>query len=142
MDRPLILTTLEPDEAMRILAGDHPRRPLAVAISLVVGLVFVTIGLGLGGRGHVRMIGRDRRRARRMGSTVAASIGLAMAVVGAVAAASPSPSGAIGGDPRSAGQGPGLVGDPAVAILLVVAIGLIAMLGTLAYVKLTGGRRS
>lgn len=45
MDRPLILTTLEADEAMRILAGDHPRRPLAVAISLVVGLVFVTIGL-------------------------------------------------------------------------------------------------
>ena len=59
-----------------------------------------------------------------------------------VLAASPSPSGAIGGDPRSPGQGPGLMGDPAFAILAVVAIGLIATLGTLAYVKLTGGRRS
>lgn len=88
------------------------------------------------------MIGLVRRRARRLGTTLAAAIALAMAIVGAVAAASPSPSGAIGGDPRSAGQGPGLVGDPAVAILLVIAIGLISMLGTLAYVKLTGGRRA
>jgi hypothetical protein len=46
LGRPLILTTLEPDEAMRVLAGDHARRPLAVAMSLVVGLVFVTIGVG------------------------------------------------------------------------------------------------
>lgn len=88
------------------------------------------------------MIELDHRRARRLGTALAASIALAMAVVGAVAAASPSPSGAIGGDPRSAGQGPGLVGDPAVAVLLVIAIGLLSMLGTLAYVKLTGGRRS
>ena len=46
LGRPLILTTLETGEAMRILAGDHPRRPLAVAVSLVVGLVLVAIGLG------------------------------------------------------------------------------------------------
>lgn len=46
LGRPLILTTLETDEAMRVLAGDHPRRPLAVAVSLVVGLVLVAIGLG------------------------------------------------------------------------------------------------
>lgn len=57
-------------------------------------------------------------------------------------AASPTPSGPIGGDPRSVGQGPGLVGDPAMAILIVVAIGLTAVVLTLAYVKLTGGRRS
>ena len=64
------------------------------------------------------------------------------AIAAPVLAASPSPSGAVGGDPRSPGQGPGLMGDPAFAILAVVAIGLIATLGTLAYVKLTGGRRS
>lgn len=46
LGRPLILTTLEPDEAMRILAGNHARRPLAVAVSLLVGLVLVAIGLG------------------------------------------------------------------------------------------------
>ena len=46
LGRPLILTTLETDEAMRVLAGDHARRPLAVAVSLVVGLALVTVGLG------------------------------------------------------------------------------------------------
>ena len=88
------------------------------------------------------MIELHHRRARRIGLVLAASILLTMAVTGVVAAASPSPSGAIGGDPRSSGQGPGLVGDPAVAILVVVAIGLISMVGTLAYVKLTGGRHT
>lgn len=46
LGRPLILTTLERDEAMRVLAGDHARRPLAAALALAAGLVFVTIGLG------------------------------------------------------------------------------------------------
>ena len=45
LGRPLILTTLATDEAMRVLAGEHPRRPLIVAISLVVGLVFVSVGM-------------------------------------------------------------------------------------------------
>lgn len=54
-------------------------------------------------------------------------------------AASPSP-GAPGGDPRSSGQGPGLVGDPAFALLAVVLIGLGSVVATLAYVRLTGRR--
>ncbi|MGZ8514313.1 MAG: hypothetical protein ACXW4H_04325 [Candidatus Limnocylindrales bacterium] len=59
-------------------------------------------------------------------------------VSGATAlAATPAPSVAAGGDPRSSGQGPGLVGDPAFAILAVVAIGLGAVLLTLAYLRLT-----
>jgi hypothetical protein len=45
LGRPLILTTLESDEAMRVLASDHARRPLAVAIALATGLASVTIGL-------------------------------------------------------------------------------------------------
>ena len=85
----------------------------------------------------------DVRHAR---AAFGAAVGLAMVVLFAiaapVAAASPSPSGPIGGDPRSPGQGPGLMGDPAFAILAVVAIGVAATLGTLAWVKLTGGRRS
>ncbi|MGZ8437423.1 MAG: hypothetical protein ACXWXR_02640 [Candidatus Limnocylindrales bacterium] len=52
-------------------------------------------------------------------------------------AATPAPSVAAGGDPRSSGQGPGLVGDPAFAILAVLAIGLGAVLLTLAYLRLT-----
>jgi hypothetical protein len=58
-----------------------------------------------------------------------------------VTAASPAPSAAAGGDPRSAGQGPGLVGDPAFAVLAVVAIGLGAVLLTLVYIRLTASRR-
>jgi len=70
------------------------------------------------------------------------AIGLFLTGVGSVAAASPSPSGSIGGDPRSVGQGPGLVGDPASAILVVIAIGLVAVGLTLIWLKLTGGRRT
>jgi hypothetical protein len=57
-----------------------------------------------------------------------------------ILAASPSPTMAPGGDPRSSGQGPGLVGDPLYALLVVVAIGVGALVVTLAYVRLTGPR--
>lgn len=57
-----------------------------------------------------------------------------------VLAASPTPSGIPGGDPRSSGQGPGLVGDPVVAVLAVLAIGLGALLLTLTYVRMTARR--
>jgi hypothetical protein len=55
-------------------------------------------------------------------------------------AASPSPSTGVGGDPRSSGQGPGLVGDPLFALVAVIAIGLGALILTLAYVRLTRRR--
>jgi hypothetical protein len=55
-------------------------------------------------------------------------------------AASPSPTAAPGGDPRSSGQGPGLVGDPLLAVLLVVAIGVGALVLTLAYIRVTRAR--
>ena len=83
-----------------------------------------------------------RRVLSRAAALTGLAIALGLALATAVLAASPSPSGEVGGDPRSPGQGPGLMGDPAFAILAVVAIGLIATVTTLAYVKLTGGRRS
>jgi hypothetical protein len=52
-------------------------------------------------------------------------------------AASPSPTSGTGGDPRSSGQGPGLVGDPLLAILVVAVIGLVALGATLLYVRIT-----
>jgi hypothetical protein len=55
-------------------------------------------------------------------------------------AASPAPTTAPGGDPRSSGQGPGLVGDPLFALLAVIAIGLGSMVATLVYVRLTARR--
>jgi hypothetical protein len=115
LGRPLILTTLEPPEAMRILAGGATRRPLLAAVVLAAGLVLLAIGLGWA---------------------------LLGAVTGVALAASPSVEPAVGGDPRSSGEGPGLVGDPLVAIVLVLAIGVGAALATLAWVRLTGGRRA
>jgi hypothetical protein len=111
--RPLILTTLERDEAMRVLTADAPRRPVVAAIAIAVGLISLTIGL---------------------------LWTIAGALTGAARAATPEPSGVIGGDPRSAGQGPGLVGDPLTAILLVVLIGVAAAVATAVYIRLTGGR--
>ncbi len=71
---------------------------------------------------------------------VVASTLWSLAAVGTVVGASPTP--AAGGDPRSSGQGPGLVGDPAFAILAVLAIGIVVTAITLAYVRITGGRRA
>ncbi len=59
---------------------------------------------------------------------------------GPAAAASPAPTTISGGDPRSAGEGPGLVGTPVVAVGVVVILGVAAALATLAWVRLTGGR--
>jgi hypothetical protein len=82
-----------------------------------------------------RRHGRDRQLLRAVG---AALVLLAVAVP--VLAATPTP--APGGDPRSSGQGPGLVGDPAFAILAVALIAAGAVIATLLYVRLTGGRRA
>lgn len=54
--------------------------------------------------------------------------------------ASPAPGG--GGDPRSVGEGPGLVGNPVFAVVLVFAIGLAAAGLTALYVRATGGPRT
>jgi hypothetical protein len=73
------------------------------------------------------------------------AVSLAMILLPAVAAAtlgaSPSPSRPVSSDTRSPLEGPGFVGDPAAAILLVVAIGTAAVVATLLYVRLTGGSR-
>jgi hypothetical protein len=114
MGRPLVLTTLERDEAMRVLAEGGGRRPLAAAASLAAGLVLITLGIGWA---------------------------LLGAATGIARAASPDPS-PLGGDPRSPGEGPGLVGDPLLAIGLMLAIGIAAVVATLIYVRLTGGRRT
>jgi hypothetical protein len=57
-------------------------------------------------------------------------------LVPAAYAASPEPS-AAAGDPRSNGQGPGLVGTPGLAILAVAAIAIVTVIATTIYVRLT-----
>ena len=115
LGRPLVLTTLEHDEAMRVLTEGDRRRPIAAAAAFAGGLALVGIGLAWA---------------------------LLGAVTGTALAASPGASAVTGGDPRSSGQGPGLVGDPAAAIAAVVLIGVLAVAATLAYVRVTGGRRT
>ena len=115
LGRPLILTTLERDEAMRVLAGDAPRRPFYAVIALAVGAFCLAVGI---------------------------LWAIAGAATGSALAASPEPSAVVGGDPRSSGQGPGLVGDPLTAIVLVLVIGIGTALATAAYVRMTGGRRT
>jgi hypothetical protein len=72
---------------------------------------------------------------------LALGAGANLAAAARAIAATPSPTTALGGDPRSSGQGPGLVGDPLLAIVIVVGIGLLALAATLLYVRMTGGPR-
>ena len=85
-----------------------------------------------------------RRRAGSMGRMLAGAVtGVVAWLVSAavVVAASPSPAPGAA-DPRSSGQGPGLVGDPLFALVAVVAIGLLSVGATLAWVRLTARRRA
>lgn len=60
---------------------------------------------------------------------------VAMTAFAAEASPTPSPGGA--GDPRSPGQGPGLVGDPVFAIAVLVFVAIASAVATLVYVRLT-----
>jgi hypothetical protein len=116
LGRPLILTNLAPDEAMRVLAQGSTR-PRIAAACFVAGGVLVVAGLAWAGLGAIA--------ATFVGDAVPIALG-----------ASPSPP-AAGGDPRSSGEGPGLVGQPFLALLAVIAIALVAVIVTTAYVRLT-----
>jgi len=78
----------------------------------------------------------------RVRAALASAALLGVLLPGAVLAADPSPTTAAAGDPRSAGEGPGLVGDPAWAIGIVVAIALVSLVLTLVYVRATAAGRS
>jgi hypothetical protein len=113
--RPLILTTLEIPEAMRILTGGAVGRSRLVAACLAGGATLVLAGA--------------------IWWIVAAVTNPAVAL-----AASPIASILPGADTRSSGEGPGLVGNPGLALLIVLGIGLVAVGTTLLYVRLTRGR--
>lgn len=76
----------------------------------------------------------------RIACAIAWSAGAWLAGAGVALAASPSPTAAAGGDPRSSGQGPGLVGDPLWAIVIVGAIAVLSLLATVVYVRATRDR--
>ena len=83
-------------------------------------------------------IARALATASASASAIIAWLALAMTAL----AASPAPTAGSGGDPRSSGQGPGLVGDPVFALLAVVGIGLASFTVTFLYVRLTARRGS
>jgi len=80
-----------------------------------------------------------RRRGPEWSAAVVGAIGAWLICASATLAASPSPD-PIVGDPRSSGQGPGLVGDPLFALLAVIAIGVGSVVATLVYVRMTARR--
>ncbi|HXG26610.1 MAG TPA: hypothetical protein VNL94_07155 [Candidatus Binatia bacterium] len=116
LGRPLILTTLEKDEAMRVLTGGAARRS-RLAIACLAG------GAALLALAAIWWLLESL-----LGGGVAAAL-----------AASPDPT-IRSGDVRPGGT-PGFVGEPLLAILGVVGLGILSLLGTLAWIRLTGGRR-
>jgi hypothetical protein len=115
MGRPLILTTLERDEAMRVLTGGAARRSRIAIVAMVAGAILVTAAVAWWLLDAV------------LGSGVASAL-----------AASPDPTLRPGTDVRG-GSAPGFVGDPLLAILGVVALGVGSVVATLAWVRWTGG---
>ena len=126
--RPLILTVLEADEAMRILAGgDAPRTRLAAGL-LGAGAILLT---GAGLWAIVTAL---------LPAIVSVLPGAAGLVDTALAATAEPSIAAGGGDPRSNGQGPGLVGTPGLAIAGVIAIAILSIVLTTIYVRITAPR--
>jgi hypothetical protein len=78
---------------------------------------------------------------RRVAALTALAITVLLLAATTTLAASPAPTQVAVGDPRSSGQGPGLVGDPLFAIGIVVVIALVSLGATLLYVRATGGQR-
>jgi hypothetical protein len=84
----------------------------------------------------------DRVRAATYPAALAVLTTLAFTLgfVGPVLGADPTATPGAGGDPRSPGEGPGFVGDPLLAIGGVLALAILSVLLTLAYVRLTERR--
>jgi hypothetical protein len=116
LGRPLILTTLERDEAMRVLTGGAAGRSRLAIACLAAGAVLIVAAA-------LWWIAESL-----LGGGVATAL-----------AASPDPTLRPGGDVRSGGAA-GFVGEPGLAILGVVGVALVSLVGTLAWVRFTGGR--
>ena len=112
LGRPLILTTLEQPEAMRILAEGRPARARVATLLLAAATVLVLAGIVL------------------------------LILPGSAFGATPDPTALTGSDTRSSGQGPGIVGAPLVAIFGVLGIAVGAVILTLIFIRATGGRRT
>ena len=115
LGRPLILTTLERDEAMRVLTGGAAQRSRIAIVSLVLGAALLTVAVAWWLLDAI------------LGGGVASAF-----------AASPDPTLRPGTDIRG-GSTAGFVGNPVLAILGAVAVGVGSLVATLAWVRYTGG---
>ncbi len=91
------------------------------------------------------MIQGSSRRRRMAGLVVLIALCVGWLLVAATATAlaadpSPSPGGDAGGDTRSPGEGPGLVGSPLFAIGGVLVVGLVSVGLAQAYLRATPDR--
>jgi hypothetical protein len=77
---------------------------------------------------------------RRALAAAVLAVGLLLTATSLALAAEPAASPGTGGDPRSPGQGPGLVGDPLFAIGAVLLVAVTSVALTVAYVRLTDTR--
>ena len=77
---------------------------------------------------------------RRVLAAAVLGLGLLVTATSLAVAAEPAASPGTGGDPRSPGQGPGLVGDPLFAIGAVLLVAVTSVVLTVAYVRLTDAR--
>jgi hypothetical protein len=118
LGRPLILSTLEDDEAMRVLAGGAAGRSRLAVAFLVGGALLIVVA---GGWWLIDAL---------FGGGVAA-----------VLAASPEPTLRPGTDTRTTGSSPSFIGEPILAFLGVLGVALISLVASLAWIRLTGGPR-
>ncbi|HUQ43381.1 MAG TPA: hypothetical protein VM451_03075 [Candidatus Limnocylindria bacterium] len=117
LGRPLIVTTLENEEAMRVLTGGAIGRSRAAVAGLAIGAILIA--------------------AAAIWFLLEALLGGGVAIA---LAATPEPTVRPGSDIRGGGAA-GFLGTPLLAVGAVLAIGVISVVATLAYVRLTGGPR-
>jgi hypothetical protein len=111
LGRPLILTTLEIPEALRLLGTGRRLAALLSAVLIVVGVMLIGVGLLL-----------------------------AIAAPAFAASPTPEPL-PTPFDPRGGGGEPGVVGAPLIAIVAVVGLGVLTAAITAIYVRLVHTRR-
>lgn len=116
LGRPLILTVLERDEAMRVLTGGAMRRSRIAIASLATGAALLTAAVAWW----------------LLDSMVGGGVAAALA-------ATPNPTVLPGTDIRT-GNAAGFVGNPLFAVLAVAALGILSVAVTLAWIRLTDGR--
>lgn len=121
LGRPLILSTLEQPEAMRILGAGHGGRLRLAAACLAIGGLSLALALALAAASWT------------LGGSGVVSVALAASPVQPSAVPSPA-------DTRSSGAGPGLVGQPFLAVLAVVGVAGLAIVTAAGYARIAASR--